>query len=552
MNARFEMIASTSYMIKESLIHVFLWLSFVYLITLPGLPVTEGVWPMPQTISQFDERYSINPQEFTFRYAKNSVAQPGCSVLDTAFRRYFSFMFPGYTAGKDSGTDNPGRHSWPDEDLFSVVVRVREGGCEGYPHADSRENYNLSVSAYRGVLTAETVWGALRGLESFSQLVYQDDHNTFYVNKTEIWDFPRFQHRGVLLDTSRHFLPVKTILKTLEAMSYSKFNVFHWHIVDDPSFPFQSLYFPDLSNKGAFHPRTHVYTRTDVRQVISHARLHGIRVLPEFDSPGHTQSWGKGYPNLLTPCYHGGSPDGRFGPVNAAAGYSYKFMARLFKEVRDVFPDRYVHLGGDEVDSTCWKSNPDVRVFMSKMGFGSDFTKLESFYMENIVNMTAALNKTAIVWQDVFDYQERPRTLSVVEVWKGGCYLCEVRKVTRAGIRAILASPWYLDQPGPTHDWSRYYNVRPLAFTGSEQQKQLVIGGEVCLWGEYVDAANLSPLLWPRASAIAERLWSDEEQTSSVTRAFPRLAEFRCRLLRRGVRAGPLAVGHCREEYQDV
>lgn len=82
-------------------------------------------------------------------------------------------------------------------------------------------------------------------------------------------------------------------------------------------------------------------------------------------------------------------------------------MARLFKEVSSVFPDSYVHLGGDEVDFHCWRSNPDVRVFMQKMGFGGDFTKLEAFYIENIVNITSALNKTSIVWQDVFDYHER-------------------------------------------------------------------------------------------------------------------------------------------------
>ncbi|KAG5848577.1 hypothetical protein ANANG_G00099930 [Anguilla anguilla] len=504
------------------------------------------VWPLPQKISQFAERYPLNPKSFAFLYANNSDVQLGCSVLDTAFKRYFSLTFPGYSGEKERIQDRLAENPSFGGYTYALVVSVQEGDCDGYPNAESEEKYNLSVSAGGGLLVAKTVWGALRGLESFSQLVYQDENNSFFVNKTEIEDFPRFLYRGILLDTSRHFLPVQTILKTLDAMSYSKLNVFHWHIVDDPSFPYQSRSFPTSATS------THVYTQTDVRRVISHARLHGIRVLPEFDTPGHTQSWGKGQPNLLTPCYHGGKPSGTLGPVNPAAGSSYQFMTRLLKEISSVFPDSYVHLGGDEVDFSCWKSNPDVRMFMSKMGFGSDFTKLQAFYMESLINITGSLKKTSIVWQEVFDYHEKPKLLSVVEVWRGGCYLCKMRKVTRAGLRAILASPWYLDQPGPTHDWSPYYNVRPLAFTGSEQQKQLVIGGEVCMWGEYVDATNLAPMLWPRASAAAERLWSDEEQTCSVSDAFPRLAEFRCRLLRRGVQAGPLSVGHCRQEYQDV
>uniref|UniRef100_A0A7N8XL19 Beta-hexosaminidase subunit alpha n=1 Tax=Mastacembelus armatus TaxID=205130 RepID=A0A7N8XL19_9TELE len=432
-----------------------------------GLHTVEGVWPLPQALASSAERYSLNPQAFDFAYGKRSAAQQGCSVLDAAFKRYFTLIFQDYTSGR---------------------------------------------------------WNT--GLETFSQLVYQDDSGSYFVNKTEIDDFPRFQFRGILLDTSRHYLPVQAILKTLDAMAYSKFNVLHWHIVDDPSFPYQSYTFPDLSSKGAFHPVTHIYTQSEVRRVISFARLWGIRVLPEFDSPGHTKSWGKGQSNLLTPCYRGGTPSGTFGPINPVLPSTYQFMERLFKEVSSLFPDSYIHLGGDEVDFSCWRSNPTVRSFMQKMRFGVDFTKLQAFYMEN--------------------------SLSVVEVWREGCYLCEVRKVTKAGLRVILASPWYLDQAGPKHNWARYYSVWPLAFKGSEEQKKLVIGGEVCMWGEYVDATNLAPRLWPRASAAAERLWSDEKQTSSVAKAFPRLQDFRCMLLRRGIQAEPLTIGHCQHEYLGV
>ncbi|XP_073328607.1 beta-hexosaminidase subunit alpha isoform X2 [Pagrus major] len=426
-----------------------------------GRHAVEGVWPLPRAFTSSPERYPVNSKDFYFVYGRQSAAQQGCSVLDTAFKRYFSLIFPDYHSA--DGVLGFRKHK-----PFIVEICVDHGDCESYPNEDSSERYNLSVSAGKASLNAETVWGAVRGLETFSQLVYQDDFGSYFVNKTEIEDVPRFQFRGILLDTSRHFLPVQAILKTLDAMAYNKFNVFHWHIVDDPSFPYQSSTFPDLSSKGAFHPMTHIYTQSDVRRVISYARLWGIRVLPEFDSPGHTKSWGKGQPDLLTPCYRGGTPSGTFGPVNPALPSTYRFMARLFKEVSSVFPDSYIHLGGDEVDFYCWRSNPDVRVFMQKMGFGEDFTKLEAFYIESIVNITSALNKTSVVWQDVFDYHERRTSLSVVQVWRDGCYLCEVRRVVKAGLRVILASPWYLDQPGPTHNWARYYTVWPLAFKGQK------------------------------------------------------------------------------------
>uniref|UniRef100_A0A8B9JKL9 Beta-hexosaminidase subunit alpha n=1 Tax=Astyanax mexicanus TaxID=7994 RepID=A0A8B9JKL9_ASTMX len=451
-----------------------------------------GVWPMPQQITQSTDRYLLSPQSFSFSYSKDSAAQSGCSVLDSAFKRYYSLIFPDAADGAR--------------------------------------------------------------LESFSQLVYQDKYNMYFVNKTEIQDFPRFEFRGLLLDTSRHYLPLNAILKTLDAMAYSKFNVFHWHIVDDPSFPYQSYSYPDLSSKGAFHPMTHIYTQSDVKRVISHARMRGIRVIPEFDTPGHTQSWGKGQPNLLTPCYKGDVPSGTFGPVNPILDSTYQFMSGLFKEMKSVFPDSYVHLGGDEVNFACWKSNPNVRAFMTKMGFGHDYTKLESYYIENIVNISSALNKTPIVWQDVFDYRERIPKDTVLEIWKGvpADYRTELAKITHAGYRVLLSAPWYINHISYGQDWRNSYTVQPQNFSGTDQQKALVIGGEVCMWGEYVDATNLHPRLWPRACAAAERLWSNEEMTSNVDQAFPRLEKFRCSLIRRGIQAEPLFVGYCKDEYRGV
>ncbi|XP_064785142.1 beta-hexosaminidase subunit alpha-like isoform X2 [Oncorhynchus masou masou] len=271
------------------------WLWFMVLFMSFSVIYVDAVWPMPQMISSSMARYTLNPREFIFQYSSGSSAQPGCSLLDSAFERYFPLIFTDYRAAR------PRQHNEWFRFPFTVVVHVERAECEGYPDADSSESYKLSVCSGQAALRAETVWGALRGLESFSQLVYQDDFGEYFVNETEIEDFPRFQFRGILLDTSRHYLPLHAILKTLDAMSYNKFNVFHWHIVDDPSFPYQSSTFPDLSSKGAFHPSTHVYTQIDVKRVIAHARLRGIRVLAEFDSPGHTQSWGKGQPGLLTP-----------------------------------------------------------------------------------------------------------------------------------------------------------------------------------------------------------------------------------------------------------
>ncbi|KAK2524597.1 Hexa [Columba guinea] len=408
----------------------------------------------------------------------------------------------------------------------------------------------LSVSEGSVLLSADTVWGALRGLETFSQLVGRDENGTYYINETEIVDFPRFPHRGLLLDTSRHYLPLRAILETLDVMAYNKFNVFHWHIVDDPSFPYESLTFPELSKQGAFNPMSHVYTASDVQTVIEYARLRGIRVIAEFDTPGHTLSWGPGAPGLLTPCYLGKDPSGTYGPINPVLNSTYQFVADLFQEVSAVFPDFFLHLGGDEVDFTCWKSNPKIRDFMKEMGFGEDYKKLESFYIQRLLDIISSLGKGYIVWQEVFDNEVKVRPDTIIHVWKekGTPYMEEMANVTKAGYRALLSAPWYLNRISYGQDWIAAYQVEPLKFEGSPEQRERVIGGEACMWGEYVDVTNLAPRLWPRAGAVAERLWSNAT-VRDLKDAYARLAAFRCTLLGRGVQAQPLYVGYCENEF---
>ncbi|KAM8960830.1 LOW QUALITY PROTEIN: beta-hexosaminidase subunit beta [Pelodytes ibericus] len=508
----------------------------------PGDSPFGSLWPLPQSVQISQDYMYINPAQFSFVHGSDSTVGPSCVVLQDAFRRYYEYTFaysrsPSFAVKVSVGC-------LPE---LQVVITSQDHECDAYPTINSDESYKLTIEDGKSVLQATTVWGALRGLETFSQLVVKDEIGVFLVNKTQITDAPRFAHRGVLLDTSRHFLPLKTILRNLEAMSFNKMNVFHWHIVDDQSFPYQSAAFPDLSSKGAYQQYTHVYTTEDVQWVIEFARLRGIRVVPEFDSPGHADSWGKGQPKLLTPCYNQGKFTGTYGPINPILNDTYAFMHNFFQEISKVFPDGYIHLGGDEVDFSCWKSNPDITKFMADHGFGTDYCKLESFYMQQILGIVSSFNKGYIVWQEVFDNQDKINPDTIVEVWKGEKCNEELYKVTAAGFQAILSAPWYLDIIGYGQDWQRYYKAEPLSFNGTDAQKKLVIGGEACLWGEFVDATNVTPRLWPRASAVAERLWSNK-QVTSVEDAYNRLVKHRCRMVRRGIAAEPLYTGYCEHE----
>ncbi|XP_070541930.1 beta-hexosaminidase subunit beta-like isoform X2 [Ptychodera flava] len=502
-------------------------------------------WPLPQQMTSNGSQLYLSSFTFEFSYSMYS-----CDILQNAFQRYQKLIFDGRaeyaklrfqsTKIKESGTLQ----------LGGLVVKLDQP-CEDLPGLESNESYSLDVNNNGAVLSTSSIWGALRGLETFSQLVYENEDGQQVINMTSITDWPRFQYRGILIDTGRHFITVPLLLQNLDAMAYNKFNVFHWHIVDDQSFPYQSRVFPDMHTKGAFKPAyRHSYTQEDIALIIEYGRQRGIRVVAEFDSPGHSQSWGLSQKDLLTPCYSGGKPDGTFGPMNPMLNSTYDFLKKFFAEIVSVFPDHYIHLGGDEVSFNCWKSNPDITTFMQQMGFGDDYSKLESYYIERLLEIMQTLKAGYIVWQDVFDNKVQVEPDTLIHVWKGG-YQDELGSVTKAGHQTILSSPWYLNYVKDPYDrdWKNYYKADPQNFSGTQQQKDLVLGGEACMWGEYADGTNVIQRLWPLAGTVGERLWSAADVTDVKT-AGPRLVEQRCRMVRRGIQAEPVVgPGYCLYEY---
>ncbi|KAF5405067.1 hypothetical protein PHET_01359 [Paragonimus heterotremus] len=494
--------------------------------------------PKPFTVEPGTEVYIVS-SEVAFEHDYKN-----CYILHDAVRRLADRL-----RLRHWPTNN---QTLPTAMISTVRIRITRGCDESvealWPSESMNEMYSVQVEDGEIVIEAEEIWGVLHGLETVAQLVHRSQTNTPIIEAQRIDDKPLYPHRGFLIDTSRHYLDLKHIFQFVDAMAIVKMNILHWHIVDETSFPYSSYTFPELSRKGAYDPQAYVYTQDDVKHVLDYCRLRGIRVMPEFDTPGHTKCWGKGYPDLLTKCYSEGKPDGQLGPVNPTTDYTYDFMQKLLDEVKTVFPDNVIHLGGDEVNFVCWASNPDVQAFMEKMKFGDDYSKLQSYYMERISELAQKAGggrpMTTFVWQEVFDHGFRDTKNMVIHVWKNEDWKEEMKRITAAGFPVIYSSIWYLNVIEYGVDWIRFYNLDPADFGGTPEQIALVRGGEAAMWGEYVDETNLISRSWPRGAAVAERLWSSGRL--DYHEFAPRLEELRCRMLTYGLNAEPVnGAGRC-------
>ena len=381
------------------------------------------------------------------------------------------------------------------------------------------ESYTLDVTPARATLAAPTVVGALRGLETLLQLVAADSAG-FYLPAVHIEDAPRFPWRGLLVDAGRHFEPVEVIERTLDGMAAVKLNVLHWHLSEDQGFRVQSLRYPLLQGKGSDGL---FYTQAQIREVVAYARDRGIRVIPEFDMPGHASSWFVGYPRYAS----GPGPyaiqrtwgvfDPTFDPTREAV---YTFLDRFIGEMAALFPDPYWHIGGDEVNGVEWDANPRIRAFKRLHHF--DNAALQAYFNQRLSRILTAHGKWMVGWDEILT-PDLPSS-AVVQSWRGVEYL---PTTVRAGHRAILSAPYYLDQIFSAQD--HYRDPLPDSLGLTPEEAARVLGGEACMWGEHVGPETIDSRIWPRLAAVAEKLWS-QASVNDVPDMYRRLAVMSLRL----------------------
>lgn len=431
-----------------------------------------------------------------------------------------------------------------------LVLNINTPKDITFPSPTMREGYTLDVAPTGITLNAQGVAGVLHGLTSLSQLVRQERDGPVLA-QAHIEDTPRFAWRGLMLDTSRHFMPLPDLLRQLDAMEMVKLNVLHIHLSDGAAFRVESKVFPRLHTLGS---HGQYYTQEQVRQLVHEAADRGIRVVPEFDTPGHSYAMLLAYPRYaanapLNTTDRAEINRAALDPTNPA---TLSFVNAVYAEMAGLFPDPVFHIGGDEVVAKQWAQSPHIAAYMKQHHIAS-VAALQADYTRHVAHALRLRGKTVMGWDEVQEADIPPDT--IIESWRGPAHTAQA---TAAGHDTVISGPYYLDRLLPA---SAYYTTDPLDMrkdaaeaqaaaqtTGpnppdnppvppatptkaedapppplNDAQKAHVLGAEAALWTEVVSPDMLDARIWPRAAALAERFWSAPEQCDATT-LYPRLA----------------------------
>ncbi|XP_044269002.1 chitooligosaccharidolytic beta-N-acetylglucosaminidase [Tribolium madens] len=517
-----------------------------------------ALWPLPTsdtTISSKLLKFSSSSIKFNIPNEENDVNN---------YLRDISSIFLKAVTAEDT-TNCP-------EQKNTVAVTFTVKSDDTTLNWGTNESYNIGITSTGNQnivqISAATIFGARHGLETLSQLidVYPNSDGTKCLVVTEeatISDAPFFPHRGLLLDTARNFLSISKIKKHIDAMAASKMNVFHWHITDSQSFPLELPQLPNMTKFGAYSSDK-IYHPEDIENLLAYAKLRGVRIIIEIDAPSHAGNgwqWGPdaGLGNLAV-CidqqpwrsYCIQPPCGQLNPINSNL---FDVLKLLYNDIVNMLPKGEVfHMGGDEVYIPCWNSTPEIITYLDKNGkprTTETFLDLWSDYQEKSLaafDFVVRNSDTPIIlWSshltqvDIIEkYLSKSRY--VIQTWVPADDELP-KNLLLLGYRVIVSTKdaWYLDHGfwGSTvyHNWRTVYNNRITLGSGT-------LGGEVCMWGEYVDDSSVESRVWPRAAAAAERLWTNplDYNVKEIEKRFYRHRE---RLVSRGVNAEALVPKWC-------
>ncbi|MCT2418597.1 beta-N-acetylhexosaminidase [Pantoea sp. XY16] len=351
------------------------------------------------------------------------------------------------------------------------------------PLPDSDERYQLQVNGDGVRLTAPNRFGAMRGMETLLQLIQNGEQGTTIPYVT-IHDHPRFPWRGVLIDTARHFMPVETLKRQIDGIAAARMNVFHWHLTDDQGWRFASSHYPQLQQKAS---DGNYYSQQQMREIVKYATDRGVRVVPELDMPGHASALAVAMPELISAA----------GPFQMARGWGvfkplldpaneqvYQVIDTLVGEMAAIFPDPWLHIGGDEVDPTQWKNSPAIQQFMREHDL-KDAHALQAYFNQRVEKILEAHQRQMVGWDEIA-HPDLPRSI-LIQSWQGQDALSALAK---ENYRGILSTGFYLDQP-QTASYHYRNEVTPRGLNG---QDRLRPGDQAQSWSFTMPRLKGSPV----------------------------------------------------------
>ncbi|MCK0157276.1 family 20 glycosylhydrolase [Cellulophaga sp. F20128] len=415
----------------------------------------------------------------------------------------------------------------------------------------AEEGYILEVTPSKIIIQAKGYAGFFNGFQTLRQAIPLGTNKVMRIPSMVVKDNPRFQWRGLMLDVSRHFQTKEFVLKQIDILASYKVNKFHWHLTDDQGWRIEIKKYPKLTEKGAWRadrtgiswwsrtaatadePKTvgGFYTQEDIKEVIEYARVRNVEIIPEIDVPGHSKALVASYPELF--CYDG-ETDANFevavggkAPDNAVCAgkeSTYEFLEDVIKEVAQLFPSQYIHIGGDECNKSNWKKCTHCQNVMKDFGL-KDEEELQSHFIQKVNKIVRAQKKTMIGWDEILSGKGAQG--ATIMAWRRGNHSPQLQ-APKEGYPTIMSSylysyisqvqgPSLLEPEGPNVvlPLSKVYNHEPMPAELTAAEASLVLGNEACLWAEFTPTATHSEyMLYPRTLASAEVSWSSPKVKS--------------------------------------
>ncbi len=383
------------------------------------------------------------------------------------------------------------------------------------------EGYELKING-GAEIKASSPEGYFYGVQTLKQLIMD-----FWVKQSApippltVFDAPRYAYRGFMLDVSRHFFGADTVINLLDALALHKINKFHFHITDDQGWRLEVKSYPLLTEKGGNRrettgdntPHGGFYTQEEMKRIVAYASSKHIEIIPEIDLPGHFTAAIAAYPELSC----AGKPievATSFGikPDIACAGKenTYSFFFKVIDELSEIFPSRFIHIGGDEAPKASWESCEACRAKMEEQGITSA-EKLQGYMVNRIAEYIESKGKQAIVWNESLNSGILKKEV-ICQYWSDGKEPLRVLKGLKEGRKTIISkfTPYYLDYPYGMHSLKAVYGFEPR-LAGAEGFENNIIGVESPLWTEYVkDKRRIDYQVFPRLTALSESAWSDK------------------------------------------